>query len=75
MSVRDIEVLAQQIHDLNEKLTSVNENVAALAGRLDEVEEVNSRLEAAAQLTARSLQEISRHWDAVYEAMRRGMKR
>jgi hypothetical protein len=36
-----------------------------------EVEKVNSRLEQAALNTARALQEISGHWDAVYEAMRR----
>jgi len=32
---------------------------------------VNARLEAAALSTAQALQEVSRHWDAVYEAMRR----
>jgi hypothetical protein len=36
-----------------------------------EVERVNTRLEQAALNTARSMAEISRHWDAVYEAMRR----
>jgi hypothetical protein len=36
-----------------------------------EVERVNSRMEEAALTTARALQEISGHWDAVYEAMRR----
>ena len=30
-----------------------------------------ARLEKAAPTTARALQEISGHWDAVYEAMRR----
>ena len=37
---------------------------------MGDVEGVNARLEQAA-LTARALQEISGHWDAVYEAMRR----
>jgi hypothetical protein len=32
---------------------------------------VNARLEAAALTTARAMIEISQHWDAVYEAMRR----
>jgi hypothetical protein len=32
---------------------------------------VNARLEDAALITARAMQEISAHWDAVYEAMRR----
>jgi len=36
-----------------------------------EVEKVNVRLEDAALTTARALQEISGHWEAVYEAMRR----
>jgi hypothetical protein len=39
--------------------------------RLNEVEKVNARLEAAALTTARAMIEISQHWDAVYEAMRR----
>jgi hypothetical protein len=32
---------------------------------------VNARLEEAALTTARALGEVSHHWDAVYEAMRR----
>jgi hypothetical protein len=36
-----------------------------------EVERVNARLEEAALTTARALEEVSRHWDAVYDAMRR----
>jgi hypothetical protein len=36
-----------------------------------EVERVNERLEEAALTTARALGEVSHHWDAVYEAMRR----
>ena len=35
------------------------------------VERVNARLEEAAMTTARALGEVSRHWDAVYDAMRR----
>jgi hypothetical protein len=64
MSSGDSEVLAQQVSALNAK-------VAGLGQRLAEVEKVNSRLEQAALTTARALQEISGHWDAVYEAMRR----
>jgi hypothetical protein len=33
---------------------------------------VNARLEEAALTTARALGEVSHHWDAVYDAMRRG---
>jgi hypothetical protein len=32
---------------------------------------VNARLDDAALTTARALGEVSRHWDAVYDAMRR----
>jgi hypothetical protein len=39
--------------------------------RLAEVDPVIARLEGAALTTARAMQEISQHWDAVYEAMRR----
>ena len=39
--------------------------------RLEHVEQVNTGLEEAALTTARALQEISAHWDKVYEAMRR----
>lgn len=63
----DSEVLAQQVSGINEK-------VASLERRLAEVERVNARLEQAALTTARALQEISGHWDAVYEAMRRPEK-
>jgi outer membrane murein-binding lipoprotein Lpp len=64
MSSNDSEMLAQQVSGLNEK-------VANLEQRMAEVEKVNARLEQAALTTARALQEISGHWDAVYEAMRR----
>ena len=64
MSAIDSEMLAQQVSGINDK-------VAALERRMAEVEKVNSRLEQAALTTARALREISGHWDAVYEAMRR----
>ena len=35
------------------------------------MEQVNTGLEEAALTTARALQEIAGHWDAVYEAVRR----
>jgi len=43
----------------------------AIEERLSDVEKVNERLEEAARTTAGALSEISSHWDAVYEAMRR----
>jgi hypothetical protein len=60
----DYEVVAQELSDLGEKLRG-------LQTRLTEVERVNARLEEAALTTARALGEVSRHWDAVYDAMRR----
>jgi hypothetical protein len=58
------EVIAQQLSALNGRTT-------ALEARLAEVDQVIGRLEAAALTTARALQEVSHHWDAVCEALRR----
>jgi hypothetical protein len=52
-------------------LSGLGEKVRGLEKRMAEIERVNGRLEDAALTTARALQEISGHWDAVYEAMRR----
>jgi predicted nuclease with TOPRIM domain len=60
----DYEVLAEELSKLAEKCRDLQERVA-------EVERVNARLEEAALTTARALAEVSRHWDAVYDAMRR----
>jgi len=57
-------VIAQELSALGHKLDELD-------GRLAAVEKVNTRLEDAALTTARALGEISGHWDAVYEAMRR----
>jgi hypothetical protein len=54
-----------------QKVSSLDQKVAQLAERVAETEKVNARLEVAALTTSRALQEISAHWDAVYEAMRR----
>jgi prefoldin subunit 5 len=62
--VQDYELIAQQVSVLAERID-------ALTRRVSEVEQVNARLEEAALTTARSLQEIATHWDAVYEALRR----
>jgi chaperonin cofactor prefoldin len=58
------EVLAQE-------LSNIAGRVGALETRLREVEAVIERLEGAAETTARALEEVSSHWDAVYRAMRR----
>jgi predicted nuclease with TOPRIM domain len=62
--VDDYEVVAQELRELAQKWRALEERVA-------EVERVNARLEEAALTTARALGEVSRHWDAVYDAMRR----
>jgi uncharacterized coiled-coil protein SlyX len=58
------EVLAQELSDIASKMV-------ALETRVTEIETVIQRLEAAAATTARALEELSTHWDAVYRAMRR----
>jgi hypothetical protein len=60
----DYEVVAQELSQVAEKWRDLEMRVA-------EVERVNARLEEAALTTARALEEVSRHWDAVYDAMRR----
>jgi hypothetical protein len=62
--VEDQEVIARELSVLGGKVRNLERRIA-------EVERVNARLEDAALTTARALQEISGHWDAVYEAMRR----
>jgi len=57
------EVIAQQLSALGARIERVE-------ARLAEVDPVIARLEGAALTTARAMQEISQHWDAVYEAMR-----
>jgi uncharacterized coiled-coil protein SlyX len=54
-----------------QELSALGHRVDELEKRLAAVEKVNPRLEDAALTTARALAEISDHWDAVYEAMRR----
>jgi predicted nuclease with TOPRIM domain len=58
------EVIAQELSALSGRVTAVE-------ARLAEIDKVIARLEGAAPTTARALQEISRHWDAVYDALRR----
>ena len=60
----DYEIVAEELSKLEEKWRDLEERVA-------EVERVNARLEEAALTTARALGEVSHHWDAVYDAMRR----
>jgi hypothetical protein len=69
--LQDYELIAQELSGLSEKLSVLDDRLRDFDQRMAEVERVNSRLEDAALTTARALQEISGHWDAVYEAMRR----
>jgi hypothetical protein len=68
---RDYELIAQEVSNLRPRIVELETSVADLAERVADVQKVNARLEAAALTTARSLQQIAIHWDAVYEAMRR----
>jgi hypothetical protein len=62
--MQDSEVIAQELSALGHKLDDLERRMTA-------AEKVNARLEEVALTTARALGEISGHWDAVYEAMRR----
>jgi hypothetical protein len=62
--MQDSEMIARELSVLGHKLDGLERRLAV-------VEKVNARLEDAALTTARALGEISGHWDAVYEAMRR----
>ena len=64
MGLEDFETIAQEVSALGQRLSD-------LEARLKHVEKVNTGLEEAALTTARAMQEISSHWDKVYEAMRR----
>ena len=60
----DFDIIAREVSGYRTRLEAIEK-------RLGEVEKVNARLEEAALITARALAEISGHWEAVYEAMRR----
>jgi predicted nucleic acid-binding Zn-ribbon protein len=69
--LQDYELIAQELSALSERLGELGDKLGRLDKRMAEVEAMSTRLEDAALTTARALQEISGHWDAVYEAMRR----
>ena len=58
----DFDIIAREVSGYRARFEAIEK-------RLDEVEKVNARLEEAAQTTARALEEIAGHWNAVYEAM------
>jgi predicted nucleic acid-binding Zn-ribbon protein len=63
-ALEDFETIAQEVSGLGQRVSDLEE-------RLEHVEKVNTGLEEAALTTARALQDISAHWDKVYEAIRR----
>jgi hypothetical protein len=69
--LEDYELIAQKLSDLSQQVGGLENRVSDVLTRLAEVERVNARLEEAALITSRALGEVSGHWDAVYEAMRR----
>jgi hypothetical protein len=76
--LQDYELIAQELSGLGDRITGLEEKfsrhenrVADLLTRMADVEKVNARLEEAALTTGSALGEISGHWNAVYEAMRR----
>jgi hypothetical protein len=62
--VTEIDIIAREVSGYRTRLEAIEK-------RLEDVEKVNARLESAALTTARAMVEVSQHWDAVYEAMRR----
>jgi len=56
---------------LAQELSSIADRVSEIEKRVQDVQAVIERLETAAATTARALEEVSAHWDAVYRAMRR----
>jgi hypothetical protein len=59
------------VDDIPQELSELAKKMRRVEERLAEVERVNARLEEAALTTALALGEVSRHWDAVYDALRR----
>jgi len=69
--VEDYELIAQKLSDLSQHVGGLENRISDVLNRVAEVEKVNARLEDAALITSRALAEVSGHWDAVSEAMRR----
>jgi hypothetical protein len=69
--VDDYELIAQKVRGIDEKVSRLEIHMSDILTRMADIEKVNAELEEAALNTARALAEISGHWDAVYEAMRR----
>jgi hypothetical protein len=59
---RDAELIAQELSEIGNRVTTLENRLSDVLMRLAEAEKVNSRLEVAALSTAQALQEVSRHW-------------
>ena len=71
LRMEDLELIAQELSAIGERVARLENLISGLLTRMGGVEKANGQLEGAALTTARALQEISGHWDSVYEAMRR----
>ena len=71
MERSDSELIAGELRDIGHRVTALENRLSDVLMRLADAENHNARLESAALVTAKGLQEVSRHWDAVYEALRR----
>jgi hypothetical protein len=69
--LEDYELIAERLSEVSEQVRVLENRLSDVLSRMTDVEKVNHRLEEAALITARALAEISGHWDAVYESMRR----
>jgi hypothetical protein len=67
----DSELIAEELSNIGHRVAALENRLSDVLTRLTDAEKVNARLESAALTTSKALQEVSRHWDAVYEAMRR----
>jgi hypothetical protein len=67
----DSELIAEELTVIGRRVTTLENRLSDVLSRLADAEKINARLESAALTTSKGLQEVSRHWDAVYEAMRR----
>jgi hypothetical protein len=71
VGLEDYELIARELSGLAERVSHLENRLTDPAEPDGRRREGERALEGAALTTARALQEISGHWDAVYEAMRR----
>jgi hypothetical protein len=69
--LEDHELIAERLSEVSEQVRVLENRLSDVLTRVTDVEKVDARLEEASLIMARALAEISEHWDAVYESMRR----